>query len=90
MTKSDLHNIKDFGALFSDPRFKACIMYLREHANPKRNTGLSDATTIIRSEGAWHGWFEALYELEKLAEPPRDIQTPQRGVPYAQPQHTNA
>ena len=92
MTKTDLHALPKFGELFSDPRFKACITYLREHANPKRNSSLSEATSIIRSEGSWHGWFDALYELEKLSEPPRENPPMQRGPAYPapQPQHANA
>jgi hypothetical protein len=88
MTLGELHSIRDFAGLFADARLRACLQYLREHPNPKRNTSLSDATSIIRSEGSWHGWFEALAELENLSKPPVDQRLPQRGRPYAQPEES--
>lgn len=93
MTLEELHQIKDFPAIFSDPRLKAALQYLRENPNPKSNKTISDATTIIRSEGAWHGWFEALEELERLSRPPVRLPTSERGRPYqapVQPQTTQS
>lgn len=88
MTHQKLHELKDFQSLFEDRRFVAAIAYLREHPKPKRNYSLSDATAIIRSEGAWHGWFEALEELENLAQPPRQPSIIQRGQAYQPPQQS--
>lgn len=83
---SDLHGLPKFVDLFDDPRFKAAIAYLREHPRPKGNRSLTDATSIIRSEGAWHGWFEALEELEALKNPP---QGKKDNLPKSAPYTTN-
>lgn len=88
MTLQELHNTAKFSELFGDPRFRAAIAYLREHPEPKRNHGLVDATSIIRSEGVWHGWFDALEKLEALGKPPVDVPGVTRGRPYVNPQQT--
>jgi len=89
MTHAELHEIKDFAGLFEDRRFKALMIYMRENPNPKKNAALNEPTAIIRSEGAWHGWFECLSEQENLRHPPRPIPTKsERQPPYRPPEPT--
>lgn len=86
MTLAQLHEIKDFGALFDDPRFKALIQYLRANPRPKSNSAVSDATLIIRSEGAWHGWFDCIEAALGTARGPVQPNEVQRGQPYSKPE----
>lgn len=85
MTLQDLHSMPDFVNLFTDKRFVAAIQFLREHPDPKNNTG-GDATLIIRSEGSWHGWFGCLEKLEQLSRPPQQPTPTISGQKYVAPQ----
>lgn len=91
MNLSELHSINNFIDLFSDPRLKAALIYLREHPKPRDNVNLSDTTAIIRSEGSWQGWFEALEKLEDLKNPSAAQTTLPKSAPYTtnQPTQTN-
>lgn len=88
MTHEELHSIPDFGSLFTDKRFVAAMTFMRQHPRPLGNRGSTDATAIIRSEGAWHSWFECLETLESLGNVPKtETSQPQRPK-YQNPQQT--
>lgn len=84
MTREQLHAIPHFAKLFTDERFVAAMIYMRQHPRPRGNTSVSEPTAIIRSEGAWQSWFECLEQLEKLEEPPKPSVPPKPGKPYSQ------
>jgi len=88
MTLQQLHEIKDFSGLFVDRRFIAALAYMREHPKPFEKQPVSDATWIIRNEGAWSGWFDFARELEALSKPPSQPETFKRSSPYRAPEPT--
>lgn len=85
MNLKTLHEIPSYQQLFTDPRFVALIQYLRANPGPKSNSGIGDATAIIRSEGAWHGWFECIEKALATGNvKPPEVSTP-KSPAYSQP-----
>lgn len=71
MTLAQLQSVPGFFDLGKDLRFASLLAYLRANPAPRGNKLLvSDATAIIRSEGAWHGWFECLEKCEEVTSKP--------------------
>jgi len=85
MTLQKLHEIPKFVELFSDPRFVAAMIYMRENPKALQNNYV-DATMIIKNEGAFNGWFNFAKELEALSQPPLQTAPVTRSAPY-QPPH---
>jgi hypothetical protein len=84
MTLQNLHEIPKFVELFSDHRFVAAMIYMREHPEALQNNHI-DATMIIRNEGQWKGWFGFARELEALSKPPVQTAPLERVRPYQPP-----
>lgn len=86
MTLAELHNIPNFSGLFEDIRFKGLIHYLQANPEPTSNKGTGDATTIIRSEGAFQGWYECIKTaLQTIPKAPA-VPEPKKSPAYANPQ----
>lgn len=85
MTLTELHNIPNFSGLFDDARFKGLIHYLQANPEPTSNKGAGDATMIIRSEGAFQGWYECIKTALNTAPKAPAIQEPKKGALYANP-----
>ena len=84
MTLQKLHEIPKFVELFSDPRFVAAMIYMRENPKALQNNYV-DATMIIKNEGAFNGWFNFAKELEALSQPPLQVAQVEKGRPYQPP-----
>lgn len=63
MTRAELHQIKDFPALFDDPRFVALCHYMREHIGKVRNIEGSSAEVLIARGFHREGWLDAINAL---------------------------
>ena len=76
MTKEQLYQLPDFGALFTDPRMKGVIEHLKTEL-PK-----SDKGTL---SGDWYrGLHETIRAIEELGNPPRpSINLPSSRQQYA-------
>lgn len=82
--KDFLHSIKDFASLSQDPRFVGLMGYMRKHI-PARGSNVQGPENIIRNEGRFNGWFEALDEMDAVLQPPKPRPEGQKEKPAYQP-----
>lgn len=85
MTLTELHNISNFSGLFDDARFKGLIHYLQANPEPTSNKGAGDATMIIRSEGAFQGWYECIKTALHTRPKPPEITETKKSPAYSNP-----
>lgn len=79
MTLADLHQIKDFAALFDDPRFVALCHYMREHIGKIRNIEGSSPEVLIARGFHREGWLDAINTLPDQRNAPAPDQTQGQG-----------
>lgn len=85
MNLTELHNIPNFSGLFDDARFKGLIHYLQANPEPTSNKGVGDATLIIRSEGAFQGWYECIKTALNTRPKAPEVGEPKKSPAYSNP-----
>lgn len=83
MNIQQLHTLKDFASLATDPRFISLVNHLRE-MQPMSSGG--DAHHLIRDAGRGEGWKMCVDQIEKALTPPAMPFDPNRPQPYTRTQ----